>query len=139
MASTFNPTLPTLKDHVRLAVGDTDTGAAMLADETITALLAAHTYPEALALCCDALVSLYGQRPSEYAESGGVKITWGERIEAWKDLAKRARAGKIATPTSTRTARKLGNASQTTLQAQTTKTARTETNTPTLMEGYRGD
>jgi hypothetical protein len=139
MAATFDPSLSTLKDHIRLAIGDTDTTAAMLADETIAALLAAHTYPEALAQCCDALVTRYGQRPDEYAESGGVKITWGERCKRWSELADNARAGKIKTPTATRTARTLGNASQTTLQDQTTATARTESTVPTLMEGFRPD
>ena len=139
MAATFDPTLATLKDHIRLALGDTNVNTPLLDDQTINAKLAAFSYCEALAQCAEALISQFGQRPSEYGESGGVRITWGERISAWRKIVEDARSGRINPPTTTRAARSRIALQETSKQAQTPSTARTDASVPTLMEGFRAD
>jgi hypothetical protein len=136
---TFDPALPTLRDHIRLALGDTDATAGLVADATIDAKLGLFGYCEALAQLAEGLVSRFGQSPSEYGESGGVKFAWAERIDAWRDLVKAARSGAIRPPTSTRVARPGIAIGETSKQAMTTATARTDASVPTLMEGFRAD
>ncbi|MBS1716463.1 MAG: hypothetical protein JSS72_01875 [Armatimonadetes bacterium] len=95
----FDPSLPSLRDHLRLALGDTDSVSPLLADETIDAKLAAVGYLEALAQLAEALAVEAAQDPSRYAEdSSGMNIQWGERVAAWRQLALDARAGRIASP-----------------------------------------
>lgn len=43
MATTYDPTLPTTKDWVRLLIGDTDTSDAALTDEEIAAIITEET------------------------------------------------------------------------------------------------
>jgi hypothetical protein len=138
MTATYNPTLASITDHIRLALGDTDTTAALLADETIQAKLNAFGYQEALAQLAEALVAQFGQKPSEYSEDGGLRLKWTERISAWQKIADDARAGKIAAPSTVKLARG-ATVAQTSLQAQTPSTPRTTTASPTLMEGFRAD
>jgi hypothetical protein len=108
MAATFDPTLPTKKDHIRLALGDAHANAesgpvadALLPDELISATISIHGYSEALAQLADSLVARFAQQPDYMAESGGVTVRWSERISVWKSIAERARAGQIPDPTST--------------------------------------
>lgn len=139
VTGTFDPSLATPKDHIRLILGDTDEAHPLLADETIEGMLSAHPYGEALAQLAESLIAEYGQRPSEYGESGGVRLTWGDRVSAWRRIADDARAGKIQPPTSTRPARSGMAIQETAIQAQTPRTRRTDSRTPTLMEGFRTD
>ncbi|MEN6583051.1 MAG: hypothetical protein ABFD54_11425 [Armatimonadota bacterium] len=101
MTATYDPTLPTLRDHIRLALGDTDTTNPLVQDETINAKLTTCGYCEALAQLAEALASEFAQRPDSYAESGGLTVKWGERVQAWQDLADSARSGKITPPYTT--------------------------------------
>ncbi len=96
--ATFDPALSSQRDHIRLAIGDTDTDAALVADTTIDALLAEYPYTEALALLCDALIAEFGQMPDRYSEQQGIALQWTQRIEAWSRLATLARSGQIKTP-----------------------------------------
>ncbi len=140
MAATFDPALSTLKDHIRLALGDKDTASPLLADETIAAKLSAFSYCEALAQLAEALIAEFGQRPDDYSETGGIHVKWGERIDAWRRIAEAARNGEIATPdTATRTTRHRAAIQELSRQAQTPATPRTSTGVPTLMEGFRSD
>lgn len=139
MTATFNPALTTNRDHIRLALGDTDTAAPLVDDATIDAMLARFGYLEVLAQLAGSLVTQFGQRPDEYGESGGVKMTWKERIQAWRDLASAARSGKIQPPTSRRVARTGIAIGALSVQGQATSTSRSDPSTPTLMEGFRGD
>lgn len=136
---TFDPALPTLRDHIRLALGDTDVTAGLVADATIDTKLGLFGYSEALAQLAEGLISSFGQRPSKYGESGGVTIEWAGRIDAWKELVKAARSGQVVVPTTTRVARAGMAIAQTTAQTQTTRTARVDANAPTFMEGFRAD
>jgi len=112
MPAIFDPTLSTLKDHVRLALGDfhseeisTLVENPLLQDEVINAKLTAFGYAEALAQLAEALIAQHGQKPDQYSESGGVTIKWGERVASWKLIADNARAGKIKVPSTTKIAR----------------------------------
>lgn len=139
MTSTFDPSLSATKDHIRLALGDTDTSSPLLADETINAKLASFPYSEALAQLAEALISQFGQKPDEYSESGGVRLKWSSRIDAWRSLVEAARAGDIPDPGPTRIARSGAAVGETTKQAMTPSTRRTVSTNPTLMEGFRSD
>lgn len=139
MTATFDASLGSLTDHIRLALGDTDTDAPLLQDETIAAKLAALPYCEALAQLADGLATEFAQRPDQYEESGGVQITWSERVTAWQKLAADARAGKIVPPTTSRISRPRIALQETDKQAQLTSTTRTDPTVPTLMEGFRAD
>ena len=124
MSATFDPTLPTQRDHIRLALGDKHADASagditepLLQDETIDAKLAAWGYSEALAQLADALATEYAQRPDSYQEYQGLTMRWSERVSAWRELAKLARSGKIGVPG--QTAMKTGIAiASTTAQSQ---------------------
>jgi len=127
MPATFDPSLPTLKDHIRLALGDRHHDATagpisspLLADETIQAKLDTFDYPEALAQLAESLISEFGQRPDEYSESGGIKISWRERIAAWQKIVDAARSGGIKTPANKRISRPRAAVAETTKQAATT-------------------
>lgn len=115
MAATFDPSLAAPRDHIRLALGDKHDNATsgavtapLLQDEVIDAKLAAFSYAEALAQLAEALVTQFAQDPDKYAESGGLKLEWTERIRAWTELASRARAGLIVAPSTRRTSRGTG-------------------------------
>lgn len=88
------------RDRARFLLGDTDTSQALLQDEEIDALLATFAFKEAVAQCCDHLVSRFAQRPDDYQDEGGVKVKWTERVKAWQGLAKRLRSGDVQTEAS---------------------------------------
>ena len=125
MAATYNATLNSLKDHIRLALGDTPTGQVtgtvddpLLQDETIQGKLVAFGYAEALAQLAEGLITLVGQRPSSYAEQGGLKVQWAERVQAWRDIVDACRNGRIRPPTLIRQMRPYVAVDQTTMQKQ---------------------
>lgn len=99
--ATFDPTLAASLDHIRLALGDTDTTDPMILDSTITAALAEYSYATALALLADALVAKYGQMPDKYSEDKGVSMQWTQRLKAWERVAALARSGAISDPAGT--------------------------------------
>lgn len=106
MAATFDPLLPTLRDHLRLLIGDaiTESGAAgnvvnpLLQDETIDAYLSTNSYGRAVYLCVQGLLSLTGQKVTSYSESGGISVNWGSRVAVWTDLRDQALKGQIRSP-----------------------------------------
>lgn len=133
MAATYNASLTSLRDHIRLLLGDTNTSAAMLQDETIDALLTAYGWSEAVAQLADSLVARYAQRPDSYRETGGAAFSFAQRIPAWRELAARARAGKLPHPTAT--ARTVAGPAQGTLTVQSAAAGDSDT----LMEDFRSD
>lgn len=98
VVGTFDPALPTNRDHIRLALGDTDINAPMLSDDTIDTALAGYSYSQALAILADALIAEYGQMPDRYSEDQGLSLQWTQRIAAWQRIAELARAGAVRTP-----------------------------------------
>jgi len=123
MSATYDQTLSTLKDHVRLALGDVPSnqvsGAVddpLLQDETIAAKLDAFGYCEALAQLAEGLITLIGQRPSSYDETGGLSLGWSERINSWRNIVEAARSGRMRPPTESRRFRPYAAVGQTTAQ-----------------------
>jgi hypothetical protein len=63
VSATYDPELPSNRDHVRFLIGDTDTAAALLSDEEIDAVITAETATGdalkyyAAARCLEALVT----------------------------------------------------------------------------------
>jgi hypothetical protein len=106
--ATYDPTLPTDRDHIRLALGDTDTAAPLIIDSTIDAMLLEYAYLEALALLADALIAEFGQMPDRYSDQQGVALQWTGRLESWARVATNARTGKIAAPGTGRTLTRRG-------------------------------
>ena len=96
--ATFDPALATSRDYIRLALGDTDTSAPLLVDDTIDAALVEYSYNEALAILADALITEYGQMPDRYSEDQGIALQWTQRIAAWERIATLARTGQIQIP-----------------------------------------
>jgi hypothetical protein len=94
----FNPTLASALDRVRFAVGDTNTTAELLPDDTYNALLAGTSGDETRATvqAADYLVVRYAQEPDKLDLDGGkTAAEWNERIGAWRRLADRLR-GELA-------------------------------------------
>jgi len=104
--ATFDPALPTYKDHVRLALGDTDVATPLLVDSTIDAKLGLFSYSEAVAQLAEALISQFAQKPSDYTDKNGVSIKWSERVKAWRELVLNCRASAVETPSAVRPAAK---------------------------------
>lgn len=122
--ATYDPALPTTKDSIRLALGDTDMTEPLLLDATILAKLGLFPYNEALAQLAEALIAEFGQKPDEYSEDRGIRLKWTQRMNAWQRVIDAARSGQIMAPTATRTSRAAGAVGQ--------------LNTPS-MTGFRSD
>lgn len=96
--ATFDHKLPTLKDHVRLKVGDTDEGTAILSDDTIEANLAAYSYSAAVGACADAILAVYAQEPDRIREQLGGEVEFKSRTKFLERLSDRGAAGSIPEP-----------------------------------------
>lgn len=98
MAFTYNTSLVNLSDHVRAALGDTDSTTPILQDETINAKLAIG-YLEGLAQCAEACLAQFATSPTDYKQgSGGEEVQWRDRRATWEAIRDAARAGKIVVP-----------------------------------------
>ena len=95
---TFDPCLSTYRDLVRLLTQDTDPATMLLADETINALVTTLGFAPALAQICDTLIARYANEPDYLQEHLGIEVRWSKRIDAWEELASRARAGMLRDP-----------------------------------------
>lgn len=94
MSATYDETLPTAKDRMRLLLGDTDVlpvENALLSDETYGALLAQHPEAEATARAAEGLALRYAQEPDSVSIDGD-SYSWRDRVKSWMELAKRLRA-----------------------------------------------
>lgn len=92
---TYNPDLLTALYRVRFAVGDTTVAddAAIKPDEEYLAVIAAEDSEEAaVATMATALAAQVMQDPDSYSESGGISLTWKDRIKTWLSIAKDATA-----------------------------------------------
>ena len=98
----FNSSLPTDKDAARSILGDTDSSSELLADATITANLTVNGWNDGLALCADAIASIYARRAESYTDGlTGNRTQWADRAGFYRDLAAKARAGVYPSPNST--------------------------------------
>lgn len=86
MAWTYDPSLPSEKDKVRLLIGDTSVATPLYQDETIEAMLDIHgsANPTAVALC-RALAAKYSRDADKWV--GDLKINASQRAKAFLALA----------------------------------------------------
>lgn len=95
MAATYDPTLPTAKDRVRYALGDTNVAAALEQDETYVANLTLYSESLAIAVMAEALAARFAQKPDSFG-TDGLNVTWRERVKTWLALATTMRANATA-------------------------------------------
>ncbi len=99
----FDPTLASPLDRIRLDLGDTETGAELIADETITAMLAYQGDDErkATVALASALIVRFAQQPGAVTLGDGEgRVEWGARLEGWEALIKRLTAELAASDAS---------------------------------------
>lgn len=95
MTATYDPTLPTDKDLVRLYISDTDAANAEFQDEAIEAILTIEGSPLlAAARLADSLAAQYSSRSDLTID--GFSIKFSDRAEAYRDLADSLRASAAA-------------------------------------------
>lgn len=93
MAWTYNPTLPTDRDRVRLRIGDVDANDQLITDEEITAVLNdyATTDPnrviKASIRLAEALAARYGRLSMRSVKTGDDQITYGDLARHYRALA----------------------------------------------------
>jgi hypothetical protein len=104
----YDNTLFTALDRVRHALGDTDIDAPLRDDDTIEAVLilaggtpdaTVVTEAETIAIIdlASALAVEYARKPDSYSKSGGISVTWRERVKAWQTLASTLRTSLVTT------------------------------------------
>jgi hypothetical protein len=95
MAATFKPDLSDPVSRIRFDLGDTDVAAALLEDETITAMAARLGGDERRATLqlASGLMARFAMEPDkiELAEDEG-SVTWGSRLKGWESLIRRLTA-----------------------------------------------
>ena len=105
MTATYDPTTPTLRDRIRLLVGDTDVATdaetgeslAWLPDETYdSAILRTTSETGAIAEMAAALASKIAKDPDRYTDESGMSVSWSARVKTLVDLAKDMRAATAA-------------------------------------------
>lgn len=86
MTCTFDESLPSPKDRIRLLLGDTG-DPCLRSDETINALVAAVGEAAATAELAAGLAIYYAQQPDAMSADGAT-ISYRARVEAMRALAK---------------------------------------------------
>jgi hypothetical protein len=96
MSFSFSDDLFTALDRVRAAIGDRDIDAQLRSDEEIEAvLIAAGTTADTVEINASAeaaaamklagdLYREYARKPTSYSKAGGISVSWGNRVAAWK-------------------------------------------------------
>lgn len=86
MAFSFNPSLSTDRDWVRLRIGDTDASWPLLQDDTIDAILAAHGNDRlrAALACARAIVAQLARQAD--TDNTGLSVRASQRAEAYRKL-----------------------------------------------------
>lgn len=95
MTATYDATLPTAKDRLRFALGDTTMTDVLEQDETYVAALTLYSEPLATAVMAEALAARFAREPDSISGAAG-SISWRERVKTWLALAERMR-GAVAT------------------------------------------
>jgi hypothetical protein len=97
VAYTFDPSLPTLKDEARQALGLTDVSSvdtAVFADETILARLNRFGPNAGMAKLCEEFANILDAEPIKVSQQLGASIEWvRNRSAGLRDYAKRLRNG----------------------------------------------
>lgn len=88
MPATYDTSLATVRDRMRLALGDTDMDVPLLSDEEYDGMYAHQgmSEPKTLIALARALIVRFAQQPTEVDIDGGVAVKWAERLAAWREL-----------------------------------------------------
>jgi hypothetical protein len=83
----FDPSLPSVRDRLRLQLGDTDEGTELLPDDTYDAVYAYHGNSEAATLVAlaESLIAKFSQAASRI-NLGDMEFSWRDRMTAWKAI-----------------------------------------------------
>lgn len=93
MAASYDPTLPTIRDRIRHTLADTNMTTPLRQDEEYEAVIGLHTeWKLAAADMAESLANQFAQEVDTFGESGGVSVSWKERVGAWQATARRLRA-----------------------------------------------
>lgn len=102
MAWTYNPTLPTDKDRVRLRIGDVDAADQLVTDEEINAVLSDYAANDpqrvikASVRLAEALAARYGRLSMRSVRTGDDQITYGDLARHYRALAASLRGATSA-------------------------------------------
>ncbi len=94
---TFDPTLSSLRDQIRLRLADTDASASVFADETIDAMLAMYSYDEACAQLAESAGAEFARKAS-IIDNGPLRYEYQERSAFFTNLAKSVRSLAMPAP-----------------------------------------
>lgn len=100
MTWTYAEGMATTKDVVREAIGDTNAAAPLRSDERISATIvrfasASRPIDSTVAFLVSGLANEYRTRPSSFSESGGVSVSWADRVRGWDALVRSLAKGEI--------------------------------------------
>ena len=89
IVGTWDPTLSTVRDVVRLTVGDTglDSMPWLLGDTTYDALIVQYTVNQCIGKVARSLATRFAQEPDAMKDEGGGVSHWVSRIKTWQKLA----------------------------------------------------
>ena len=91
MTWTYDTSLGTTRDEVRLLIGDTDTTAQLFSDEEIAAVLASAGSPRAAAAELALNLSARYARKADVG-SGPLSVSWSQVSKEFAELAARLRS-----------------------------------------------
>lgn len=88
----FDPSLPTVRDRLRLQLGDTTGVEAteFMSDETYDAVYAYHgnREPETLLALAEGMIAKFSQAASRI-NLGDMEFSWRDRMTAWKGIVEK--------------------------------------------------
>jgi len=91
MAFSFDPSLPTLRDQIRLRLADTDSALAVFDDLSIDAMLGMYSYDEACAQLAESAGAEFS-RMASVVDNGPLRYQYQERASFFTGLAKSIRS-----------------------------------------------
>ena len=91
MSFSFNPSLPTFRDQIRLRLADTDSASAVFQDSSIDAMLGMYSYDEACAQLAESAGAEFSRMAST-VENGALRYQYQERAAFFAGLAKSVRS-----------------------------------------------
>lgn len=100
MTWSFDDSLATAKDRIRVLVGDTDADDPLISDEGIAMYLSGGALAQAserlsAAEVATAIAAKYARRATSISE-GGASVNWGDLAKRYRDLAEQLRATDAA-------------------------------------------
>jgi hypothetical protein len=109
MSASYNENLPTVKDWMRLQLGDTNVdpveNALRSDEEYLAALNTEGDKISATVFLAESLAAEFGQEPDS-VDASGKAVTWKDRVKTWLALAERLRARAAGVTASAAASRK---------------------------------